>query len=86
MLDFSQLACIPNNEFPSIMDNKHAQMDDRTRMKLKIKLGVFFAKPTDEEISANIHSNPWAEETPVQQAAMAPTNVATEIVQDSPAN
>jgi hypothetical protein len=60
MMDFSQMACIPASKFPAIMDSKHAQMDDRTRMKLKIKLGIFFAKPSDEEIAANICQDPWA--------------------------
>lgn len=59
MADFSQVTCIPANEFPAIMEKKHAQMTDIDRMKLKIKLGVFFAKPTDEELVANIAQDPW---------------------------
>ena len=72
MMDFSQMACIPTSEFPSIMDNKHAQMDDRTRMKLKIKLGIFFAKPTDEEVEAHISQDPWGAIPEMAPAAPGP--------------
>ena len=59
MVDFAQMTSIPANEFPAIMDKKHAQLTDIDRVKLKIKLGVFFAKPTDEELAANIAKDPW---------------------------
>jgi hypothetical protein len=59
MVDFAQMACVPANEFPAIMDKKHAQLTDVDRMKLKIKLGVFFAQPTAEELEANIAQDPW---------------------------
>lgn len=61
MADFSQTACIPSREFPDAMASKVLQLDDRSRMKFKIKLGVFNAKPTDEEVAANIHEDPWVE-------------------------
>jgi len=59
MVDFAQMTSIPANEFPAIMEKKHAQLTDIDRMKLKIKLGVFFAKPTDEELEAQIAQDPW---------------------------
>jgi hypothetical protein len=70
MADFSQTTCIPNTEFPEALSNKVLQLDDRTRMKFKIKLGVFNAKPTDEEIVANI-LDPWAETTEIAVKAIA---------------
>jgi len=44
------------------MDNNIIQLDDRTRMKFKIKYGTSCAKPTEEEIEAGFHDDPWAEQ------------------------
>jgi hypothetical protein len=74
MVDFSQMACVPSNEFPAIMDKKHAQLTDVERMKLKIKLGVFFAQPTQEEIEAKIAHDPW------NVAATAPAASANVVI------
>jgi hypothetical protein len=73
MVDFAQMACVPANEFPAIMDKKHAQLTDIDRMKLKIKLGIFFAQPTKEEIEAKIAQDPW-------NVAAAPAPAANENV------
>jgi hypothetical protein len=79
MVDFAQMASIPANEFPAIMDKKHAQLTDLERVKLKIKLGVFFAKPTDEELAANIAQDPWNAAAPAAAPA-APAAVEGEPV------
>jgi hypothetical protein len=64
MVDFAQKACIPAIEFPAIMDKKHAQLTDVDRRKLKIKLGIFFALPTQEEIEAKLASSPSCDRIP----------------------
>jgi hypothetical protein len=61
MADFSQTTCIPSREFPEALSARVLQLDDRTRMKFKLKLGFFNASPTDEEIAAGIHEDPWNE-------------------------
>jgi hypothetical protein len=73
MADFSQTACIPAPEFPDALSNKIIQLDDRHRMKFKIKLGVFYAAATDEEIAQGIHLDPWKE----PDTSSAITNTAT---------
>jgi len=75
MVDFAQMACVPATEFPAIMDKKHAQLTDIDRMKLKIKLGVFFAQPTKEEVEARIAQDP-------RNVAAAPAVV--EVVEPAP--
>ena len=59
MADFTQLACVPASEYPAIMKSKILQMKDVERMKFKLKLGFFLAKPTDEE-NAPIAADPWS--------------------------
>jgi hypothetical protein len=76
MVDFAQMACVPANEFPAIMDKKQAQLTDVERMKLKIKLGVFFAQPTKEEIEANIAKDPWNIAAAGAAAVQPPKGVA----------
>lgn len=76
MADFSQTTCVPSREFPEALSLRVLQLDDRTRMKFKLKLGFFNASPTDEEIAQGIQEDPWIEskkgEAPaVEQAATA---------------
>ena len=75
MVDFAQMISIPTNEFPAIMDKKHAQLTDIDRVKFKLKLGVFFAKPTDEELAANIAQDPWNVATAPAVAIVPPAAV-----------
>lgn len=83
MADFNQTACIPSREFPELMSAKVLQLDDRTRMKFKLRLGFFHASPTDEEIALGIEKDPWSEpgetveaqegqRSPVEMPAMPP--------------
>lgn len=60
MVDFSQLISIPNSEFPTIVRQKLLQMDDRTRVKFKIKFAFYLGRLTDEEVADGI-TDPWAE-------------------------
>src|SRR5258708_21402390 len=62
MADFSQTTCISGREFPAAMALKILQLDDRTRMKFKLKLGFFYAKPLDEEVAVGIHEDPWKDD------------------------
>jgi hypothetical protein len=60
MADFSQTACILSREFPDALANKIIQLDDVTRVKFKLKLGIFYSTVTDEEEKAGI-TDPWKE-------------------------
>jgi hypothetical protein len=58
VVDFNQLISIPSSEFPAIMARKVLQMEDRWRVKFKIKLAVSLARLTDEERQAGLEE-PW---------------------------
>lgn len=58
MVDFSQALSIPNTEFPDVLTRKILQMEDRERVKFKIKLAVYVARITDEEDGAGLR-DPW---------------------------
>ncbi len=58
MVDFNQVASIPNSEFPDILKHKTLQMDDRSRVKFKIKLATYLGRITDEEAQAGLQE-PW---------------------------
>jgi len=60
MVDYGQLVSIPNSQFPDILGRKVLQMDNRSRMKFKIKLAAFLGRTTREEESAGL-VDPWAE-------------------------
>lgn len=49
MVDFAQIVSIPKTEFPGILKRKILQMDDRTRVKFKIKAAAYFGRITEEE-------------------------------------
>lgn len=49
MVDYSQVASIPNSEFPAIMGKKMAQMNAHNRVKFKIKLAVYYGRIEDDE-------------------------------------
>ncbi len=59
VVDFNQLACIPCSEYPAIMLKKILQMEDRWRVKFKIKLAISLTRLTKEERDAGLE-NPWA--------------------------
>jgi len=58
MVDFSQVVAIPGVEFPAILGRKVLQMDNRSRVKLKIKLAVYFGRITNEEDDEGLNE-PW---------------------------
>jgi len=59
VVDFNQLLSIPSSEFPAILGSKILQMNDRSRVKFKIKFAASLARVTEEERAAGLE-NPWA--------------------------
>jgi hypothetical protein len=49
MVDYSQVASIPNSEFPGIMKKKLLQMKVHDRVKFKIKLAAYYGRIDDDE-------------------------------------
>ncbi len=60
MVDFAQIVSIPKSEFPEILKRKILQLDDRTRVKFKIKAAVYLGRITDEEAQSGLQE-PWLE-------------------------
>jgi hypothetical protein len=58
MVDYSQIISIPNTEFPGILRKKILQMQNRDRVKFKIKLATYLSRITDEEDNAGLRM-PW---------------------------
>jgi hypothetical protein len=59
VVDFNQLFSIPVTELTKhLLLRKILEMDDRTRVKFKIRLMTFFGRITDEERAADL-LNPW---------------------------
>jgi hypothetical protein len=61
VVDFNQLLSIPSSEFPGILGRKILQMNDRSRVKFKIKFAASLARITEDERAAGLE-NPWAAE------------------------
>src|SRR5262249_53342336 len=61
MVDFSQIVSLPKSEFPAILQQKVLQMDNRSRVKFKIKIAAYLSRITDEEEQENVHE-PWSNE------------------------
>jgi hypothetical protein len=49
VVDFNQTLSIPGSEFQTVLSNKLLQMDNGSRVRFKIKLGVSMARLTEEE-------------------------------------
>jgi len=58
VVDYNQTVSIPSQEFPGILRKKVLQMEDRSRVKFKIKLGASCTRLTDEERDGGLE-NPW---------------------------
>jgi hypothetical protein len=60
VIDYCQISSIPSTEYGALMKRKVLQMQDRDRVKFKIKLAVFLgSRLTDEEVGLGLE-NPWA--------------------------
>lgn len=58
VVQFDQVVAIPATDIGLLLRKKVIQLDDRTRVKFKIKLGVTFLRINNEEIAAGLE-NPW---------------------------
>jgi hypothetical protein len=59
-VNFSQIVTLPTSDIALLLKKKTIQIDDRTRMKFKIKLAFTLGRVNDDEIAAGLE-NPWAE-------------------------
>jgi hypothetical protein len=57
-VQFNQVVCLPTTDITRLLRKKILQLDDRTRMKFKIKLGFTFMRANPEELAAGL-DNPW---------------------------
>jgi hypothetical protein len=59
-VDFSQVVTMPTTDIALLLQKKVLQLDDRTRMKFKIKLAFTLGRVNDDELNAGLE-NPWLE-------------------------
>jgi hypothetical protein len=59
IVHYHQLISIPMADRAILLQKKILQLDDRTRMKFKIKLAFAFGRANEDEIAAGLE-NPWA--------------------------
>ncbi len=57
---YSQVVTLPTTDITLFLRKKVLQLDDRTRMKFKIKLGFTSMRANEEELAAGLE-NPWQE-------------------------
>jgi hypothetical protein len=60
---YNQVTTLPTTSFPNLLRKKILQLDDRTRMKFKIKLGFTLMRANDDELRAGL-GNPWQPQQP----------------------
>lgn len=65
LVDFSQILSLPKPAFKEALKRKILQMDDRTRVKFKIRAGWYIARLNEEEKQAGL-DKPWAADDVVQ--------------------
>ena len=70
-VQYDQVVGIPATDIDLLLRKKIIQLDDCTRVKFKIKLGVTFLRINSEEIAAGLE-NPWQDSPP--QTQEFPTN------------
>lgn len=57
-VEFNQVISLPATDITLLLRKKILQLDDRTRMKFKIKLGFTYMRPSQDELAAGLE-NPW---------------------------
>lgn len=67
-VNYSQIVTLPTTDIALLLRKKIIQLDDRTRMKFKIKLAFTLGRVNDDEIAAGLE-NPWAEPAAAPDAA-----------------
>ena len=65
---YNQVVTIPATDIALLLRKKIIQLDDRTRMKFKIKLAFTLGRSNDDEENAGLE-NPWDEPNPPVEAA-----------------
>jgi hypothetical protein len=58
---FNQVVSLPTTDITLLLRKKILQLDDRTRMKFKVKLGFTFMRPNEDELRAGLE-NPWQDD------------------------
>jgi hypothetical protein len=79
-VQFNQIVTLPTSDINLLLRKKVIQLDDRTRMKFKIKLAFTFGRANDDELDAGLE-NPWIE--PLEPSA-APPEPAAPAVDEAP--
>jgi hypothetical protein len=57
---YGQVVTVPTTDITLLLRKKILQLDDRTRMKFKIKLAFTLGRSNDDELNAGLE-NPWQE-------------------------
>jgi hypothetical protein len=57
---YNQIVTIPTSDITVLLRKKLLQIDDRTRVKFKIKLGFTLMRLSEDELGAGLE-NPWNE-------------------------
>ena len=70
---FYQVVTLPTTDITLLLRKKILQLDDRTRMKFKIKLGFTLMRPNDDELNEGLE-NPWSEPPSGSDNQPRPTN------------
>ena len=63
---FNQVVTLPTTDITLLLRKKILQLDDRTRMKFKIKLGFTLMRANDDELKAGLE-NPWQQQQDEKQ-------------------
>jgi hypothetical protein len=68
MVHYNQVVTIPTTDITLLLQKKVIQLDDRTRMKFKIKLAFTLGRPNEDELDAGLE-DPWQEAPPAAAQA-----------------
>lgn len=60
---FDQVVSLPTGDMTRLLGRKILQLDDRTRVKFKIKLGFTYMRLNTDELNSGLE-NPWQAEPP----------------------
>jgi hypothetical protein len=72
---YNQVVTLPTSDITHLLRKKILQLDDRTRMKFKIKLGFTLMRTNEDELNAGLE-NPWLEAQAAQPAQVDAVAVA----------
>ena len=75
---FNQVVALPITDIELLLRKKALQLDDRTRVKFKIKLAYALGRISDAEIGAGLE-NPWQETTVQTSQPTVPAAISASI-------